>query len=293
METPIYPWFDQAPGNLRTRRQLAESGLRPGGPIRGRVVWRRGERWADLYDMNEAQPKQAATPAQLAALAKASEARRTCSRCKTVLPFIPSPWADCPVCEKRAREAELAKLRQRARNWLAAPDTIILDTETTDLHGYVVQLAAIDTSGVVLLDTLVNPLAPIAENAQRVHGISAEQVATAPTFAQLAEQVLALLADKQVVTYNASYDRGVLLDELERLIGDDTERRAAYRAQLSGTRWRCAMELYSAWYGDWSEYHQDYRYQPLPGGDHSALGDCRATLAVLQRVASDSTEPAA
>lgn len=29
----------------------------------------------------------------------------------------------------------------------------------------------------------------------------------------------------------------------------------------------------------------NYRYQRLPGGDHSALGDARATLAVIKRMA--------
>jgi DNA polymerase-3 subunit epsilon len=28
-----------------------------------------------------------------------------------------------------------------------------------------------------------------------------------------------------------------------------------------------------------------YKYQKLPGGDHSALGDCRATLKVLKDMA--------
>lgn len=34
----------------------------------------------------------------------------------------------------------------------------------------------------------------------------------------------------------------------------------------------------------------NYRWQRLPGGDHSALGDCWATLKVLQKMAE--SEPA-
>ena len=68
-----------APAGLATRRQLRALGLRPGGaePV-ARIVWRRGRRFADLYVIHHAKPKRAATPAQLAALDKAMQARRTC-----------------------------------------------------------------------------------------------------------------------------------------------------------------------------------------------------------------------
>lgn len=35
------------------------------------------------------------------------------------------------------------------------------------------------------------------------------------------------------------------------------------------------------------------RWQPLPGGDHSALGDARATLAVLKRMAESASREVA
>ena len=37
--------------------------------------------------------------------------------------------------------------------------------------------------------------------------------------------------------------------------------------------------------GQWDDYYQNYRWQRLPEGDHSALGDCRATLEVIRRMA--------
>ena len=33
---------------------------------------------------------------------------------------------------------------------------------------------------------------------------------------------------------------------------------------------------------------QNDRWQKLPGGDHSALGDCRATLAILHEMANSN-----
>jgi hypothetical protein len=55
-------------------------------------------------------------------------------------------------------------------------------------------------------------------------------------------------------------------------------------------RWRCAMKRYAAFVGEWSERYEDYAYQPLPGGDHRALGDARAALAVLRRMATAGEE---
>lgn len=63
-QVPVYPWFDQVPAGLLTRSQLAEKGLRPGGPLRGRVVWRQGRREAHLFQLDEAKPKRAVSDAQ-------------------------------------------------------------------------------------------------------------------------------------------------------------------------------------------------------------------------------------
>ncbi|MET8865830.1 RRQRL motif-containing zinc-binding protein [Nonomuraea sp. NPDC004580] len=73
---PTYPW-KWAPKNLKTRRQLAALGLRPGGqaPV-AQILWRRGGRVAYLYDVTRALPKRTPTRKQLAALDKAQRVRR-------------------------------------------------------------------------------------------------------------------------------------------------------------------------------------------------------------------------
>lgn len=297
-----YAWFEQVPEHLRTRRQLRERGLRPGGPVIARVVWRDGERHADLFDSAAAQPKRVMTDAQRAALAKAQQARRTCPGCGTVLPFVlPARWRcvpDCAVCCGRMVAADRAAAVCTATRWLASPRTIILDTETTDLDGYLVQIAVIDTAGMVLLDTRVKAQHPISDAAQAVHGISAAQLVDAPTFAQLAPVLWPLLHGKRIVTYNAAFDSGILENEVERCItrarltpplpGWRSEDRDLARRWVGRLRWKCAMELNAAYRGDWHEYYQNYRWPALLGGDHSALGDARATLAVLEHMAADA-----
>ncbi|WP_051028873.1 RRQRL motif-containing zinc-binding protein [Nocardia takedensis] len=75
-EVETYEWRT-APAHLRTRRQLAAEGLRPNGQdIAAKLRRSRGRRreplTAHLFDVRLAAPKRPATPAQLAALAKAT-----------------------------------------------------------------------------------------------------------------------------------------------------------------------------------------------------------------------------
>ncbi|MEV4534667.1 RRQRL motif-containing zinc-binding protein [Asanoa sp. NPDC049518] len=96
---PTYP-YRWAPQEYVTRRQLRSLGLRPGGQdIAAQILWRRGKRVAFLYRLDLAKPKRPATPAQLAAVAKALLARRTCGTCHQVKPYyIPRRYGECLDC---------------------------------------------------------------------------------------------------------------------------------------------------------------------------------------------------
>lgn len=93
-----YRW---APDGLATRRQLAARGLRRGRqPIAAQIVWRKGRRVAYLYRLDLAQPKQAPTPAQLAALDRANRVRRTCPACGQDAGYcLPRTWTACLDCQ--------------------------------------------------------------------------------------------------------------------------------------------------------------------------------------------------
>ena len=99
---PTFP-FHQAPDGLATRRQLRADGLRPNGydPV-AQILWRHRKqtRTAYLYRRDLAAPKRAATAAQLAAVAKALRARRTCRHCGITRPYyIPRRTGACLICE--------------------------------------------------------------------------------------------------------------------------------------------------------------------------------------------------
>jgi DNA polymerase-3 subunit epsilon len=174
-----------------------------------------------------------------------------------------------------------------AKALLSHPKLLVLDTETTDLNGYILQLAVLRArDGEALLDTLVNPLAEITIGAQRVHGITAEMAAAGPTFADIEPQLRELLHGRPVAIYNAEFDTGILYNELLRLaeVRKPPEGASEWVNQwMSDVWWVDVMHPYSQWVDE--PGHTGYRWQKLPGGDHTAIGDCRATLAVLKRMA--------
>lgn len=180
------------------------------------------------------------------------------------------------------RAADRATAVQWARDLLAADDWVILDSETTGLNdAEFVQLAIIDHTGAVLFDSLIKPEGEIEPGAARVHGITAEMVMDAPSFEDVYFDISVIMDGKRVVVYNAPFDWGVWNNVLVR----------AYPLTRGMDNpicpWLCAMLPYARYVGEWNDYRQDYRWQKLPAGDHSALGDCRATLKLIREMAEE------
>ena len=96
-------------------------------------------------------------------------------------------------------------------------------------------------------------------------------------FVEVYPDLLDALWDKRVVVYNAPYDRRVW---------DAAVGRLGARAALAGelAPWGCAMRAFAAYVSERSK-RGGYRNQKLVGGDHTALGDARATLALIERMA--------
>lgn len=294
LAAPEYRW-GQAPAHLLTRAQLAEptedqpEPLRPGGPIRGVIHYRRGRERMFLYDLHEALPKREPTPAQTAAVQRRKVAMRTCVECAKVVAH-PSDLTRvkrrCPACVTASWTRKLAADRRDAAVWarevLDDPATVFLDTETTGLFGFLVEIAITDGQGQVLLDTLVDPRCEIEDGAAAVHGIGAADLVGAPTYAELAEQLWQVLRGRRVVIYNLVFDRDrILINEVLRAAAalgpEPLNLEERYWEPLErASRWECAMQAYAAWWGDWDDYHGSYTWQRL-GGGHRALGDCHAT----------------
>lgn len=195
---------------------------------------------------------------------------------------------------QEARRREVDRLSGWAQAALADEEAVVLDTETTGLEddARIVEISVLAMDGTVLLDTLVNPGEPIGE-ATGIHGITDAMVAGAPTFAEVLPRLTEALAGRRCLIYNASYDVGRLRHELtlhHQAAGHD-DPAAAAKEWLAGVRCEDAMGPYSDWFGEWSDYWQDYLWQPLYGG-HRALGDCRAVIGCLQQMAAPPAEHA-
>jgi len=164
---------------------------------------------------------------------------------------------------------------------------VILDTETTGLYdAEIVQIAVIDQDGAVLLDSLVEP--PHPEKALKkhkgvcaadIHGLTPDKLKGAPTWTDIWPRLVEALAGRNLVIYNADYDWPIIRTMCDAYGLSTLPPHASIH---------CAMENYAAFVGEWNDYFGSYRWQRLPGGDHSALGDCRATLAVLKEMAEVS-----
>ncbi|WOP19311.1 exonuclease domain-containing protein [Raineyella sp. LH-20] len=156
---------------------------------------------------------------------------------------------------------------------------VVVDLETTGFNpkgcDRIVEIAAVHVDDVGRLlgewSTLVNPLRDVGPVS--VHGIAAGDVLGAPTFADLAPMLIEDLAGRTVVAHNARFDLNFLTVEL---------RRAGYDlpTPLGGL---CTME--------WARVFLPRVPRRLESccaaagvtldGAHSALGDARATAALL------------
>ena len=167
---------------------------------------------------------------------------------------------------------------QWAHSLLEREDWIILDTETTGLSQIdeIIQVAIIAYDGSMLLDTLVHPKQPISATAIAVHGITNATLEEAPPFREIYDRFKAVISEKTIVIYNAAFDL--------RLIKQTLKTHHLPPIEIDPEQVECAMLKYSAWKGEiWSD--GNYKWQKLPGGDHTALGDCNATLEIIKKMA--------
>lgn len=167
-------------------------------------------------------------------------------------------------------------------------DYLLLDTETTGLgaDAEICQIAIIDSSGKVLLDTLVKPVRPIPAEATVIHGITNEMVEGATLFP--ADDIHTIITGQNVIIYNSDYDTRMLYQS-------ETALGMGGFDWLDEAQFHCAMQAFAQIYGDWNDYRKSYRWQKLETAcnyykvkatdAHSALGDCLSTLAVCKAMA--------
>lgn len=292
---PRYGW-DAASDHLKTFTQLKKAGLKPAADVAGCIYNASRKEWIWLYDARLANPRPKATPAQLEVLARAREAAQakvTCTSCGQVAQgrderAIVARSGLCTSCwEAEEIEHERRATILEARE-LLEQGTLVLDTETTgmDNEDVVIEIAVLDTSGGVLLDTRIHPEAPITAGALAVHSITAEMLEGAPRFTEIWPQLLALIKDRHVVCYNADFDL--------RLLRQTAKKVGLKRPEGWGKHVHCLMEMYAGYRGHlrsdgsyaWCSLTTACQEERIAPGHHSAAGDCRAALALLKVLAA-------
>ncbi len=190
------------------------------------------------------------------------------------------------------------RLRERYDTLYAVRDLvqqgnwITFDCETCSLEGEIVSWAVAAPDGTILGQGFIRPTGAITEGSRAVHGIQDEQVAAAPTFAEVWPMIWKLLMGKNVVAYNASFDEA-------RLFTSAWPHFCFLRGEPK-LRWFCAMEAFAAVYGAWHDYFHSYTWQTLETAchffrishdqAHSAAGDASATALVMQALAAMAEE---
>jgi len=173
-----------------------------------------------------------------------------------------------------------------AREILARPDVVILDTETTGLRDIdeIIEIAIITTQNKILLNSLFQcQMTTIPPGATKVHGLVKSNLEGAPTFPQVWNALSKRLAKWEILIYNASYDTKMLQLTAER-----------YGRTLPKLRVHCLMERVSAYIGG---YKQMYKlseacsyFQIEQSSAHRALADVQNSLKVLQALAARTTD---
>jgi DNA polymerase III epsilon subunit-like protein len=230
-----------------------------------------------LFSVGQARHKRHLSLLQQEALAQAREARKaahTCSRCqrwfrdKSTLNTLQR----CGHCEGAVWR------RNTAIRWaeavLADPRTLILDTETTSLAGYICSLALVRPDGAVVFNALINPEEHISEEATRVNGLHDADVAAAPTLAEFWPQLEPLLQAGRIIAYNSRFDAERLVQSASRFGADGW-------IEAEDLMQRYADYRQSGWW----KLEQAARREGVKPGEHHALGDCLAALGVMQAIA--------
>ena len=157
---------------------------------------------------------------------------------------------------------------------------VFVDLETTGgsiIHDRITEIGIIEVGpqGVSEWSTLVNPQTSIPPFIERLSGISDAMVAEAPTFAELADEVLQRLQGRLFVAHNARFDYGFLKNEFKR-----HERN--YRATVV-----CSVKLSRRLFPDQFKHNLDSiiaRHQLPLESRHRALSDARAVWLFFRKL---------
>ena len=164
-------------------------------------------------------------------------------------------------------------------------DVLILDTETTGLGkaAEVVEIAILDTAGVLRFNTVVMPVGRISSDASDIHGLTRQQLREmqAEPWAAHHDEVTGLLQSAAVVTgWNVDFDIRILEQTAEKHDLLPPRPNGIFDMLVFYRRVRKRR---------WNKLSDAMRDEGLTwsGQSHRAEADCRAVLAIMQKMAAE------
>lgn len=174
-------------------------------------------------------------------------------------------------------------------------NAVILDVESTGLgtKDEAIEISIIDSKGCVLFDSVLHPTVEITPESTKIHGITSEEVEHAPSFAEVYHRIHNICHQRNIITYNADFDR--------RILDQTCKSQDLIPVSEWACTWFCAMESYASFKKVLRSNGRDYRWHKLEdaaaqlGIDtkdtlHRALPDTKLTLQVIQQAYEELTK---
>lgn len=179
---------------------------------------------------------------------------------------------------KKYKPQEISERNPRIES---AKDYCVIDTETTGLvmgRDRIIEIAIIkikDGEPAARYSTLVNPGRRISQGASEVNGLTEEDLADAPSFDEIADEVSKLLGEDTIIGHNPAFDTDFLWRELAA---------CGHRKQfLYFDTWKYAKKIRPGL--------SNYKLQTLlkefnisPGTAHRAADDAEATYQLFKKL---------
>jgi len=169
---------------------------------------------------------------------------------------------------------------------LQQPERVVyLDSETTGLEkqDQIIELAIIDIQGRVLYDKRFKPSVAINEDAQDVHGISADSLFSQLKWPSQVDSIAEILRDKTVIIFNKDFDIR-LLEQTSKAFNLNTE-------WIRSLSTYCAMALAASVFGSTNRYGTislatcvEESGLACGAEAHNAVNDCEMTRQVIMKM---------